>query len=154
MKSKHKVAADPAAVFACANSLWDECRKAAFKDESLDLSSAYCGWDQLMREVMRIGELFEAWAIEFVDFEASGEVWPYLLGKRFGSACLGVLVPTELAAFNEQDCLRVALRLKVPLSSGAKLPVPVDLTAQNPARSGIRSISDPNRSNSVSRRLL
>ena len=59
MNSNSEVAADPAAVFACANSLWEECRKAALQDETLDLSSAYSGWDQLMREVMRIGDLFE-----------------------------------------------------------------------------------------------
>ena len=131
MNSNSEAAADPAAVFACANSLWDECRKATLNDQSLDLSSAYHGWDQLMREVMRIGDLFERWSCEHVDFEASGEVWPYMLGDRFGAACLEVLHPTELAAFDEQDCLRVAIRLKVPLAS-SNLPVPVDLTARNP----------------------
>lgn len=132
MNSNSEVAADSAAVFACANSLWEECRKAALKDQSLDLSSAYSGWDQLMREVMRIGELFEGWSCKHVDFEASGEVWPYLLGDRFGAACLEVLHPSELAAFDERDCLRVAIRLKLPLLASSNLPVPFDLTARNP----------------------
>jgi hypothetical protein len=135
MNSKSEVAADPAAIFACAGSLWEERRKFALEG-SLDLSNTYCGWDQLMREVMRIGELFEKWACEHVDFASLGEVWPYLLGERFGSACLAVLYPTELAAFNEKDCLRVALRLKVPLLAKSRLHVPVDLAAANPAPNG------------------
>lgn len=49
MDARSDDAADPAAVFAAANSLWEECRKVAFNDRSLDLSEAYNGWDQLMR---------------------------------------------------------------------------------------------------------
>lgn len=140
MSSKSEAVADPAALFACASSLWEECRRAALTDESLDLSSAYQGWDQLMREVMRIGELFEGWSCKHVDFEASGEVWPYMLGDRFGEACLEVLHPTELAEFDEEDCLRVAIRLKVPFLASSNLPVPVDLIARNPvAEAGFES---------------
>lgn len=139
MNSKCEISADPAAVFACANSLWEECREAARKDESLDLSSAYHGWDQLMREVMRIGGQFESWACEHVDFEATGEVWPYLLGGRFGHACLEVLDSTQLADFDEEDCLRVAIWLDLPIRSSSKLPVPVDLVAANPVQGGFEA---------------
>ena len=121
---------DPAAVFACAFSLWEECRRHAMRDRSLDLSAAYSGWDQLMREVMRIGQKFEQWACDHVKFDDLGEVWPYMLGDRFGSACLEVLSPTELASFEDHECLRVALRLRLPLEPGENLRVPVDVTAQ------------------------
>src|SRR5688500_13885982 len=123
---------DPAAVFACAFSLWEECRRHALRDRSLDLSAAYSGWDQLMREVIRIGHKFEQWACDHVKFDDLGEVWPYMSRDRFGSACLEVLSPTELASFEDHECLRVALRLRLPLEPGENLRVPVDVTAANP----------------------
>src|SRR5688572_21668190 len=59
---------DPAAVFAAATSIWDVCHKRAGDDPALNLSDAYNGMDQLMREVMRIGETFEKWACLHVEF--------------------------------------------------------------------------------------
>lgn len=132
MNSTDEFAADPAAIFACANSLWEACRRATLNDPSLDLSAAYHGWDQLMREVMRIGETFEKWCCNAVDYTNFSEVWPYMMGDRFGSACLEVLSATELASFGERDCLRVSLRLGLPVKQKENLPVPVDVIARNP----------------------
>ena len=67
-----------------------------------------------MREVMRIAELFEQWACEHVAFEELTDVWPYLLQDRFGEECLSVLVVESLAEFDERDCRRVAMRLRLP----------------------------------------
>lgn len=123
---------DPAAVFACAHSLWEACRKEATQNGTVDLSADYNGWDQLMREVMRIGTLFETWSCENIDFDNLDEVWPYHLGDNFGDACLSVVFVSHLARFDRLDCLRVALRLKLPLLVRIGLPVPVDLKAKNP----------------------
>ena len=112
---------DPAAVFACAFSLWRELHRCATREPRLDLSEAYNGIDQLMREVMRIGTLFERWACAHVRFEDVTDVWPYLLQDQFAQACLAAMFPTALAEFNEQDCLRVALYLRLPLIGDRQL---------------------------------
>jgi hypothetical protein len=88
-----------------------------------------------MRQVMRIGHEFEQWAREHVEFDHLEEVWPYMLGDRFGSACLGVLPPTELGSFAEHDCIPVAFRLGLPLRNGSNVSPPIDVTAGNPVRS-------------------
>ncbi|MGO9609896.1 MAG: hypothetical protein ACLPT4_09695 [Verrucomicrobiia bacterium] len=89
--------------------------------------------DQLMREVMRVGNRFEAWACLHIDFEQLADVWPYLLEDKFGDGCLGVMSPSAVASFDESDCLRVALRLRLPVICDGTLPVPVVITAANPA---------------------
>jgi hypothetical protein len=66
-----------------------------------------------MREVMRIGQLFESWACNHVDFDQLTDVWPYLLRDRFGKECLSVLRPENLADFDQHDCRRVAARLRL-----------------------------------------
>jgi hypothetical protein len=125
-------APDPAAVFACAFSLWEACNDHAAQDPSLNLSDSYNGMDQLMREVMHVANEFESWACPHVDFERLNDVWPYMLEDKFGEACLAVLVPTALAEFDNRDCLRVALRLRLPVKVNEDLPVPIDVTAYNP----------------------
>ena len=127
-----KCDADPAAVFACAVSLWEACDKAAGDDPELNLSDAYSGIDQLMREVMRIGEMFERWACRYVVFELLSDVWPYFLEDRFGGACLGLRESDWLAGFNEDDCLRVAYQLRLPMRADGTLCLPVDVRAANP----------------------
>lgn len=122
---------DSAAIFATAHSLWRACLLAAERT-SVNLSDCYSGMDGLMREVMRVAELFEAWACSHVDFASLNDVWPYLLQDRFGEACLEVIRPAALAEFNEQDCLRVALRLRVPIAHDEHLPLPLDIVASNP----------------------
>ena len=123
---------DPAAVFACALSLREACLKSAAADPQLNLSESYNGMDEFMREMMRVGNLFEAWACEHVAFERTSEVWPYLMEDKFGDACLESILPSALAEFDDSDCLRVALRLRLPIQTDDKLRVPVDVRAPNP----------------------
>lgn len=123
---------DPAAVFASALSLWQACHKCADHDRNVNLSESYHGADQFMRELMRIANQFESWACAHVNFDELGEVWPYFMEERFGETCLAFIAPTNLADFNERDCLRLALRLRLPLFLKENLPVPVDLLAPNP----------------------
>jgi hypothetical protein len=125
-------AADPAAVFACALSLWQECEKHALNDKKLNLSESYNGYDQFTREVMRVATLFENWSCDHINFDNLNDVWPYLLQGKFGETCLSAVLPNALAVFNDDDCLRVALRLRLPVKVEETLPVPVDLTANNP----------------------
>ncbi len=122
---------DTAGVFAAATSIWSACEKRAKADPALNLSEAYNGMDQLMREVMRVGEMFENWACLHVAFEEFSEVWPYFLQDRFGDACLTVISPEELAEFGPDDCLRVAYGLKLPLWADGSLHLPVDVCTPN-----------------------
>lgn len=123
---------DPAAVFACAMSLHDACIKRADSDASLDLSEAYRGMDQFMRELMRVAELFEDWACRHVAFNELDDVWPYLLEERFGAACLVRKDAEFLSGFDEDDCFAVALELRLPLWIDEGLPLPFLLKVVNP----------------------
>ena len=106
---------DPAAVFAIAISIWRACHNCAGRDETLNLSDSYGGIDGLMREVMRIAVLFEAWSCAHVDFDELDEVWPYLLEDRFGRGCVSILAPDRLLDFDERDCQRIAAKLRLAL---------------------------------------
>ena len=123
---------DSAAVFGAALSLRKACREAAERDPHLNLSDCYNGMDEFMREVMRVGNCFEDWACRHIAFEELADVWPYFLEDKFGAACLAVMSPGSLAQFDDTDCLRVALRLRLPIRPHASLRLPVDVTAQNP----------------------
>lgn len=125
------IEADPAAVFAAALSLWQACHGAAQKDSALNLGEVFSGIDQLMREVMRIADLFERWACLHIVFENLEDVWSYRLEKDFGEACLKFLRPAGLVAFDETDCLRLALELRLPIKLDEELRVPIDLHAAN-----------------------
>lgn len=120
-------------------SLWESCHDAATYDPTLNLSEAYNGVDELMRQVMRVAEEFERWACDHVCFDSLGDVWPYLLEDRFGKACLEILEPIALARFDRADCLRVALRMRLPIALAPDLPVPIDVRVASPlANSGFR----------------
>ena len=106
---------DPAAIFAIATSLWQECHKHASIDPKINLSDAYAGIDGFMREVMRIATRFESWSCDHVDFDQLTDVWTYLLADRFGEECLSILLPENLADFDEHDCRRIAARLRLTL---------------------------------------
>ena len=127
---------DSAAIFACAHSIWVACEKVRATDVPLDLSEAYNGMDQFMREIMRVAGQFETWACWHLNFNELDEPWPCLLQDHFGDACLQVLSATELASFTDQSCLRVALRMQLPVRLDQGLPVPVDLVASNPSDAG------------------
>ena len=116
-QSLGKYEPDPAAVFAAAISLWQECHKQTVVDPEVNLSDCYSGMDGLMREIMRIATLFEAWSCKYVNFEKLNDVWPYLLEDRFGRECLSVFLPDGLSDFDESDCRRVAARLRLSLRS-------------------------------------
>lgn len=123
---------DPAAIFACALSLWSSCQGAAASQPELNLSECYQGMDQLMREVMRVGEEFEKWACRHVAFHELDDVWPYFLEERFGGACLEVMDAESLAGFDADDCLRIAFKLRLPMWVDGSLPLPVCVEAPNP----------------------
>jgi hypothetical protein len=123
---------DPAAQFAIASSLWHACHDHAAKTKGLNLSEIFNGMDECMRVVMHIGERFEDWACKHVNFDNLDDVWPYLLQDKFGSVCLEAMWLAGLADFNEEDCLRVALLLRLPIMVTKNLPVPVYLKAANP----------------------
>jgi hypothetical protein len=129
--------ADPAAVFACAVSLWEACNKAAGDDPELNLSDAYSGIDQLMREVMHIGDMFEKWACRHVAFNELADVWSYLLEERFGAACLETMGADSLGGFDSDDCLRIAFKLRLPMWADGSLPLPVCVEAPNPLAGAI-----------------
>ena len=84
-----------------------------------------------MRVVMSIGTRLEAWACAHLAFSELVDVWPYLLDDKFGDACLRVLPPCSLEDFDDDDCLRVALLLRLHVKLCDDLPVPIDLTAAN-----------------------
>jgi hypothetical protein len=122
---------DPAAIFAGALSLWNACWQAVDHEPELNLSQAYHGGDEFMRQLMRVASLFESWCVDRIDFECLDDVWPYLLEDRLGDACLEVMGPECFASFDETDCLRVALHLRLPVKVVEGLAVPVNLTEEN-----------------------
>jgi hypothetical protein len=123
---------DSAAVFACALSLREAVQKSVTADPHLNLSDSYNGMDGFMRELMRVATMFEAWACEHVVFDEMNDVWPYLMENKFGDACLEVLLPGALVQFDDSDCMRVALRLRLPVQVDDNLRLPVDVRAPNP----------------------
>ena len=123
---------DTAAQFAIASSLWQACHDHAAKTKNLNLSEVFNGMDECMRVVMRIGERFERWACKHVNFDNLDDVWPYLLHGSFGRICLEGMAPAGLPEFNEEDCLRMALLMRLPVIVTKGLPVPVYLQAANP----------------------
>lgn len=124
--------ADPAAVFACALSLWRECMRRSHGGTIVNLSECYNGGDEFMRVIMRVGTCFEEWADLHVAFERLDHCWPYLLEERFGEACVGVKDLTSLDGFCDDDCLLVARQLRLPVKADGTLPIPVDESAGNP----------------------
>lgn len=127
---------DPAAVFGCALSLWHECKKTV-ANEGMNLSECYNGGDEFMRVLMRVATRFENWATLHIAFENIDDVWPYLLEGKFGAACVSVMGAGRLAHFDDNDCLRVALRLGLPVKSADGIPVPIDRVAPNPVAGSV-----------------
>lgn len=125
---------DPAAVFACALSLWQDCMKQ--RAAGFNPSECYNGGDEFMRVVMRAATCFETWASRHVAFDELGETWPYYMEDKFGEACIAVLGAEGLTHFNEDDALCVALHLRLPIELCDGLPLPVQLVAPNSVRGG------------------
>ncbi len=83
-------APDPASIFAIALSLWQEGQRREQSEKKFNLSEAHHGFDQFMREVMRVANHFETWSCEHIDFAQLEDVWPYMLQDRFGEVCFGI----------------------------------------------------------------
>lgn len=130
--TKTEYDSDLASVFGATLSLWEATHERAQSEQFETLSACYSGMDGLMREVLRVGTMFETWSCRHVDFEALGEVWPYFMHDRFGEACLNVRCYTALESFDEADCLHVALQLRLPLRPDPDWLPAVDLIADNP----------------------
>ena len=122
------VSADPAAVLGAAVALWQACQR----DPRPDLSMCYGDGIEWMREVMRVATLFETWATRHVCFDEFDECWPYYLEDRFGDACVNLIGADGLARFEARDCLRVALRLRLPIICSDALPVSLGIAVENP----------------------
>lgn len=124
-------ASDPAAVFGAALSLWTAWRRIDGRPDGINLSQTYEGMDSFMRVVMKVASLFEEWACKHIDFDQNMDVWPYRLEDDFGEACLAEMLEESLDHFDEDDCLRVAIRLQLPIKLATGLPVPVDVRVTN-----------------------
>lgn len=108
--------ADPAAVFGVADSLHRFAERPGFKG---NVSEAYDGADQFMREVMSAGERFETWACENVDFSALTDVWPYMLQDKFADA-LEAIYPgaiLELPKLSATTWVMLATKLELKLNT-------------------------------------
>ena len=118
--------------FAAAISVWEACRKSAETEPRINLSECYNGGDEFMRVVMRTANRFEKWASLHIAFSELDDVWPYMMEDKFGAACVSVMGAESLTHFDDNDCLRVALHLRLPVKVSDGLPVPVDVIAENP----------------------
>lgn len=123
--------ADPAAIFAAALSLWNASNKLAGQNNKLDLSETYNGMDEFMRVVVRVANAFEDWACKHIDFDQTNDVWPYILEDKFGTACLEVMFPHMLMEFEDEACLAIAMKLRLPIRLSKGLHVPVDVRIKN-----------------------
>ena len=122
---------DPAALFCCAVSLRDAAMESTGGRES-NLGEEYNGWDEFLRQVMGVATRFETWATEHVAFDELGEVWPYSMEDRFGRACVEVVDLWHLAEFDDEDSVRVAQHLGLPLIYDESLHIPLEVRAPNP----------------------
>lgn len=116
IKTASEAACDPAAVFGIAASLDAWASGSKFKG---NVSEAYEGADQFMREIMKTGTAFETWASANVDFTKLDDVWPYLLQDKFAAALEaarpgGVLILNHLT---DADWPAVAAELKLTLKT-------------------------------------
>lgn len=87
-----------------------------------DLSEAYQGGDEFMRQCMRVGRDFESWCCVYVDWETGiDECWPYFLEDRFGAVAISVAgSECHLDRLGPTHWVKIARRLKLPLR--CKLP--------------------------------
>jgi hypothetical protein len=126
---------DPAAIFGAAESLYrvgeiragtrnrDYSYSPLLQDSLVNLSEAYHGGDNFMRECMRVATMFERWACAHVDFERMDEVWTYWLQEDFGDSVYDLQGNvTSLASFKIPDCRKVAVAMGMPLVRRASVP--------------------------------
>lgn len=108
---------DPAAIFGATLSLWNAFKKYYEINPTPDISDDFSGTDCAMRTVLQIGERFEQWACQNVDFTRVDDVWPYLLEDKLGDAALASFKqPTKIPRLlSDNDCLKLARALGLPL---------------------------------------
>ena len=110
---------DPAAEFGAAMSLFDAAERAADENRN-DLSGSYQGGDEFMRQCMRVGREFEAWACAHVNFDELWDVWPYDLRDRFGAAAIKVAgSECHLNRLGADHWPLIAAELKFPLRNNS-----------------------------------
>lgn len=105
---------DPAAALGVAISLSKLGESKVYRE---NISDTYAGGDEFMRQCMRVGELFETWACDHVDFEALDDVWPYMMQDKFADAAKSAgFDPLNLREINgDAECLEIAKALKLTL---------------------------------------
>ena len=108
---KHIETPDPAAIFAAACSI----RRACEVGRIAQISEAYNGGDEFLRQCMKAAMMFENWACAHVDFERVEDVWPYLLEDRLGDALLQHVGWCHLAQFSIRACQLIAATLALTL---------------------------------------
>jgi hypothetical protein len=109
---------DPAASYAIARSLDDLSRAEAYR---LQISGTYAGGDEFLRQAVRVGAAFEAWACRNVDFDALGEVWPYYVEGFAGWAESCDFTPLDLEKLTRASQFRsIAERAGLPLLKPSK----------------------------------
>jgi len=87
-----------------------------------------------MRVVMRVATRFETWATLHIEFNEIDDVWPYMMEDKFGTACVTVIGAECLAQFDDSDCLRAALHMRLPVKVRDGLPVPGERRVADAAR--------------------
>jgi hypothetical protein len=88
--------------------------------------------DECMRVMMRVATRFENWADMHIAFDELDDVWPYMMVNYFGAACLFLMPPDRLDEFDDNDCLRVALHMRLPVRFETNPPLPGEDIATNP----------------------
>jgi hypothetical protein len=104
---------DPADIVAVIISLNDTARELS-KSGNADISEAYQGVDQFMRETIRVAEQFEQWACSHVLFDDFGEVFPYFIEDKFGKALHELYGITCLRDINSDAFPKIAEHLHIP----------------------------------------
>jgi hypothetical protein len=118
---KHTEQIDPAAAFAVALSLHDRGTQEDSKEENM--SEAYQGFDEFMRQCMNVGNAFETWCCQHVDWEQGiDDVWPYYLESHFAKELLNAGFELDgLATLGPKDFLKIAAYLKLPVKGFWKM---------------------------------
>lgn len=82
-----------------------------------DLSEAYAGGDEFMRQCMRVGREFESWCCVYVDWNVGiDDCWPYLLEDKFGPLAIAAAGgECHLERLGPGQWLKIARKLKLPL---------------------------------------
>jgi hypothetical protein len=111
---------DAAAVLGAAMSLANTLREKA-AEARINLSSEYGGGDHFMRSCMKAATLFEKWACENIDFDATpGICWPYLLEDSFGPVYVKHYGLCTMHLFKEDRCSLIARDLEMKIKPKPK----------------------------------